>query len=49
MIKRLFIFIPILILACTGIPENISPITGFDVDQGGGPNNLDNVLSSESA
>jgi len=33
MIKRLFIFIPILILACTGIPENISPITGFDVDQ----------------
>ena len=33
MIKRLLCLIPILISACTGIPENVSPVTGFDIDQ----------------
>ena len=31
MIKRLLFFIPILILACVNIPENVSPVTGFDI------------------
>jgi len=33
MIKRLLIFIPILISACVTIPENVSPVTGFDIDR----------------
>ena len=33
MIKRLLFFIPILISACVNIPENVSPVTGFDIDQ----------------
>lgn len=33
MIKRLLFLIPILISACTSIPENVSPVTGFDIDQ----------------
>jgi len=33
MIKRLLFFIPILILGCVNIPENVSPVTGFDIDQ----------------
>jgi apolipoprotein D and lipocalin family protein len=33
MIKRLLFFISILIPACVNIPENISPVTGFDIDQ----------------
>ena len=33
MIKRLLFFIPILISACVSIPENITPVTGFDIDQ----------------
>ena len=33
MIKRLLFFIPILISACVNIPENVSPVTGFGVDQ----------------
>ncbi|MDH4205339.1 MAG: lipocalin family protein [Desulfobacteraceae bacterium] len=33
MIKKLLIFIPILLSACVNIPENVSPVTGFDIDQ----------------
>jgi apolipoprotein D and lipocalin family protein len=33
MIKKLLIFIPILISSCLNIPENVSPVTGFDVDR----------------
>ena len=33
MIKRLLFFIPILIIVCVNIPENVSPVTGFDIDQ----------------
>ena len=33
MIKRLLFFIPILILACVNIPENVTPVTGFNIDQ----------------
>jgi apolipoprotein D and lipocalin family protein len=33
MIKKLFIFIPILLSACVNIPENVSPVTGFDIDR----------------
>ena len=33
MIKRLLFFIPILISACVNIPENVSPVKGFKVDQ----------------
>jgi apolipoprotein D and lipocalin family protein len=33
MIKRLLLFIPILLSACVNIPENVSPVTGFDIDQ----------------
>jgi len=33
MIKRLLVFIPILISACAGIPKNVSPVTGFDIDR----------------
>ena len=33
MIKRLLFFIPILISACVNIPENVTPVTGFNIDQ----------------
>jgi len=33
MIKRLLLFIPILLSACVNIPENVSPVTGFHIDQ----------------
>ena len=33
MIKRLLFFIPILILGCVNIPDNVSPVTGFDIDR----------------
>jgi len=33
MIKRLLFFIPILILGCVNIPENVSPVIGFDIDR----------------
>ena len=33
MIKRLLFFIPILISTCVNIPENVSPVKGFKVDQ----------------
>lgn len=33
MIKRLFFFIPFLMSACVNIPENVSPVTGFDIDR----------------
>jgi apolipoprotein D and lipocalin family protein len=33
MIKKLLIFIPILLSGCVNIPENVSPVTGFDVNQ----------------
>ena len=33
MIKRLLLFIPILISACVNIPENVLPVTGFDIDR----------------
>jgi len=33
MIKKLLIFIPILISSCLNIPENVPPVTGFDVDR----------------
>jgi apolipoprotein D and lipocalin family protein len=33
MIKRLLFFIPILISGCVDIPENVSPVTGFDIDR----------------
>lgn len=33
MIKRLLFFISILLSGCVNIPENVSPVTGFDVDQ----------------
>ncbi len=33
MIKRLLFFISILISGCVNIPENVSPVTGFDIDQ----------------
>jgi apolipoprotein D and lipocalin family protein len=33
MIKKLLIFITILLSGCVNIPENVSPVTGFDVDQ----------------
>jgi len=33
MIKRLLFFVPILILGCVNIPENVSPVTGFNIDQ----------------
>jgi len=31
MIKRLLFFISVLLSACVTIPENISPVTGFDI------------------
>jgi len=31
MIKRLLFFISVLLTACVTIPENISPVTGFDI------------------
>jgi apolipoprotein D and lipocalin family protein len=31
MIKRLLFFISVLLSACVNIPENISPVTGFDI------------------
>lgn len=31
--KKLLFFIPILLTACVNIPENISPVTGFDINQ----------------
>ena len=31
MIKRLLFFISILISGCVNIPENVSPVTGFDI------------------
>jgi len=33
MIKRLLLFISFLMSACVNIPENVSPVTGFDIDQ----------------
>ena len=33
MIKRLLFFIPILIMGCVNIPKNVSPVTGFNIDQ----------------
>ena len=33
MIKRLLFFIPIFISACVNIPDNVSPVTGFDINQ----------------
>jgi len=33
MIKRLLFFITILISACVNIPENVSPVTGLNIDQ----------------
>jgi apolipoprotein D and lipocalin family protein len=33
MIKRLFLFIPIFISSCVNIPENVSPVIGFDIDR----------------
>ena len=33
MIKKLLLFVPIFIWACVGIPENVSPVTGFDIDR----------------
>jgi len=33
MIKRLLFFIPILIIGCVNIPKNVSPVTGFNIDQ----------------
>ena len=33
MIKRLLFFISILISGCVNIPENVSPVAGFDIDQ----------------
>jgi apolipoprotein D and lipocalin family protein len=33
MIKRLLFLIPILILGCVNIPDNVSPVTGFDIDR----------------
>jgi apolipoprotein D and lipocalin family protein len=33
MIKRLLFFISIFISGCVNIPENVSPVTGFDIGQ----------------
>jgi apolipoprotein D and lipocalin family protein len=33
MIKKLLIFIPILISSCVNIPENVSPVAGFNIDK----------------
>ncbi len=33
MIKRRILLISILISACVNIPENVSPVTGFDIDR----------------
>lgn len=33
MIKKLLIFIPILISGCVNIPENVSPVAGFNIDK----------------
>lgn len=33
MIKRLLFLIPILVSACVNIPENVSPVTGFEIDR----------------
>ena len=33
MIRSLFFFIPIIISGCAGIPANVSPVTGFDIDR----------------
>jgi len=33
MIKRLLLFISILMSGCVNIPENVSPVTGFDIDR----------------
>ena len=33
MIKRLLLFISILLSGCVSIPENVLPVNGFDVDQ----------------
>ena len=32
MIKKMLLFIPILITACANIPEDVSPVTGFDIN-----------------
>jgi apolipoprotein D and lipocalin family protein len=33
MIKRLLLFISILMSGCVNIPENVSPVSGFDIDR----------------
>jgi apolipoprotein D and lipocalin family protein len=33
MIKKLLFFISLLLWACVNIPENISPVTGFDIER----------------
>ena len=33
MIKKLLLFIPFLKSACVNIPENVSPVTDFDIDR----------------
>jgi len=33
MIKRLLLFVPILLSACVNIPKNVAPVTGFDIDR----------------
>jgi apolipoprotein D and lipocalin family protein len=33
MIKRLLLFISIFISSCVNIPENVSPVIGFDIDR----------------
>ena len=33
MIKRLLLFISILMSGCVNIPENVSPVAGFDIDR----------------
>lgn len=33
MVKRLLCLIPMLMSACAGIPDGVSPVTGFDIDR----------------
>ena len=33
MMKRLLFFIPLLLLGCGGIPENVVPVQGFDMER----------------
>jgi apolipoprotein D and lipocalin family protein len=33
MMKLLIVLIPVLLFACVGVPENVSPVTGFDIDR----------------